>query len=254
MRFIYQKRMPFFDRVPGGYFALIGAIIFLMMLIISISLHSLTDSVDWRRHFVSNMGIGPNGANIAFSVGTFFQALLLYPLIIHAGQQLWMNPTQPKARLNNILLMLAFCISMVSIPGLMMVAFFSMAPTTIIPHAIGASLFFFGTILYGGAFWLSMEIQKKSTFIMRLLSITVIGFFIAFMGACGMIIVQYPEEYQLFMASPMDYTYRILGDTTDTKLEYIRIFEWLFILAMVGWCLYLSVYSAIIFRKKFNSS
>jgi len=53
------------------------------------------------------------------------------------------------------------------------------------------------------------------------------------------------------MENPTNYTFRILGDITDTKLQYIRITEWLFVLSMVGWCLYLSIYNCRIFPNKF---
>ena len=254
MAIVFKKKFPFFERFPGGYFAICGAIFFLIMFGISIALHSITDPVSWTRHFVSNMGIGLNGGGLAFSIGILGLSILLYPFIINLGQQLWMDetkePRHPKAHLNNLFLNVAFILAMVAIPGLMMIAFFSMAPATIVPHAIGASFFFLGTLLYGALFWNSLELNKKSSWLLRICSIMVLGFFICFICSTIVLVIQFPEESQLFMSNPTNYVVRILGDVTDTKLAYIRVFEWLFVLAMIVWCLSLGVLSVKLMENK----
>jgi hypothetical protein len=247
---LLTKEKPFFQRFTGGYFGLASVVVFCIMIPISIYLHSITVPIKITQHFVSNLGIGPNGSAIVFSIGLLIQALLLFPFILQISRQLWMKPTEKKAHINNTIVQISFVLAMISIPGLILVAFFSMGPATIIPHAIGAMLFFFGTIIYGGGFWIAIEIQKKAGFWLRLSSILVLIFFVCFQGASVALVFLYPEEFQIFMDNPAGYTLRILGDTADTKLAYIRLFEWLFVLSMVIWSFNLSLFSIVDLKEK----
>jgi hypothetical protein len=193
------------------------------------------------------MGVGSNGSALAFSIGNLILGIMVFPFIINLAQQLWI-PVQntdkiPRAHLLNRLNFVGLIIAIICIPGIIVVAFYSMAPETIVPHAIGAMMFFFGTILYGSAFTIIIELRKKSTFGLRISSCCVILFFLGFIAAGAALVIMYPEEFQIFMASPMSYIVRILGDSVDTKLATIRVFEWLFVLAMNVWCVNLSLFS-----------
>src|SRR5271157_2456174 len=250
MAAIFQKESKVFHKIPGGYFAIVGGFIFIALLLVAIVLYSLTVPINWFNQFVSNLGIGPNGSAIAFSIGTFIIAVCLYPLVLHAGQLLWMTPDQNRAKLNNRMVIIAFILAMFAIPGLILVAFFNMGPATILVHGIGATLFFVGTALYGGLFWLCIEIHKDSTFLLRICTLAVLGFFICFMGAVVILVAQNPSEMATFLASPSSYIIRILGDVTDTRLAWIRFFEWWFILAMVAWNLYLGYHAVKMAQKR----
>ncbi len=246
---IFEKESKFFQRVPGGYFAIFGGVFFSFALLVAVILHSLTEPVSMFQHFVSNMGIGPNGAPLAFSVGLLVIAACLYPLVIHASQLLWMDASQPRAKWNNRLVLLAFVIAMFAIPGMIIIAFFSMAPETILWHAVGAILFFGGTMMYGALYWICIELHKDATRLLRICTAVVFGFFAAFMGALVSLMMQYPEEFAAFLADPMAAISALLGNTTDTKLGWIRFFEWWLILSMVAWNFCLGVFAVQIARR-----
>ncbi len=250
MATIFAKEGKFFQRFPGGYFAIFGGLFFTGTLIVAIYLHSIDDPISWFRHFVSNLGIGHNGSPIAFSAGLLVIAACLYPLVFHSSQLLWMDASAPRAKWNNRLVLLAFLISMFAIPGMIIIAFFSMAPETILGHAIGAILFFGGTMMYGGLYWICIELHKDATRLLRICTAIVFGFFIAFMGALVNLMLQYPNEFAAFLADPMAAITAMLGNTTDTKLGWIRFFEWCLILSMVAWNFCLGVFSVQIARQK----
>ncbi len=129
-------------------------------------------------------------------------------------------------------------------------AFFSMAPDTIVMHALGAVLFFAGTILYGGIYWFCIELQKRSTLLLRVCTAIVFGFFIAFIGAAVSLMTQYPGELAKFLADPIAYAINLLGNTWDTTLGMIRFFEWCLILSMIAWNFNLGVFSVQVARRK----
>lgn len=251
---LMQTLEKFFQKWPVSHFGFIGTFIYLICFLISIILHSITIPVDWTKHFVSNMGIGPNNSPVAFSIGLIFLGIMIIPFFINLTQQLWI-PTEERvkyrhARIMNQLDFSAGLIAMISIPGLIVIAFCNMSPDTIVPHAIGAMLFFFGTVIYGSIYSIILDVRKKSHIGLRISFYLVIIFFLGFLAAGGALIIMHPEEFQLFMVSPMQYAVRILGDSTDTKLAIIRVFEWLYILAMNLWCINLSIASYKIAQNK----
>jgi hypothetical protein len=161
-----------------------------------------------------------------------------------------MIPDQPRATLNNRMVVASFVISLIAIPGLILLAFFNMGPTTIMIHAAGATMFFVGTVIMGGLFWLCIEMHKESTLVLRVCSLTVFAFFVCFIAAVVMLVVQNPAEMQAFLASPTGYIAQILGNSTSTKLAWIRFFEWWYILAMVAWNIYLGYHAVKIAHKR----
>ncbi len=240
---ILQRESKIFTKVPGGYFSIVCGIIFLAMLVIAIILHSLTIPVSLFTHFVSSMGIGPNGSAVALEVGLLALAFGLYPLVFHLCQLLWMDSSERKARLNNHLITFAFVMAMVCVPGLVMAALFTMAPATLTFHAIGAMLIFIGTIVFGGFFWISFEMHKQSSWALRVCSACVYVFFACMYGAIVNFVMQSPVEFQLFLANPGQTVVDLIGNTTDPELGLVRFFEWPFIVSMVLWSMNMGVRS-----------
>ena len=119
---LMQKLEKFFSKWPVSNFGYIGAMFYLFCFSISVILHSITIPVDWTKHFVSNMGVGPNNSPIAFSIGLLLLAITLIPFILNLTQQLWIPSedlaTYPHARLMNRLDLVAVVVAMISIPFL----------------------------------------------------------------------------------------------------------------------------------------
>ncbi len=249
---ILQRESKFFTKVPGGYFPIVCGIYFLASVIVAVILHSLTIPVSLFTHFVSSMGIGPNGSAIALNVGLLVLAFGLYPLIIHLCQLLWMDPSEKKACLNNRLLTFAFVLAMICVPGLIMTALFTMAPETLLFHGIGAMLIFVGTMLFGTIFWITLERHKQSSLALRVCTTCVFIFFGCMMGAMIALVVSNPMDFQALMANPGQYIIDLLGNMTDTKLDWVRFFEWFYIGSIVLWSISMGVRSISIahVRKK----
>jgi hypothetical protein len=247
---VINRESKFFTKRPGGYFILVCGIFFLVMVVTAVCLHSLTKPVNPFKYFVSSMGIGPNGSSIALNVGLLVLAFGLYPFIIHLCQLLWMESTEKRVRLNNFLIMFAFIMAMICLPGLIMAGIFTMAPATITLHGIGALLIFIGTMVFGNIFWISLEWHKKSSWMLRICSVCVFIFFACMIGAIMAILLLNPAETQLLLANPGQYIIDLLGNTTDTKLDFVRFFEWFYIISIVIWSLIMGVHSIKIAHER----
>jgi len=156
-----EKLKHLFHKWPLSYLGIFGCILYLSLFTISVVLYSKTASVNWTQLFVSNMGIGPNGAAFTFSLGLFVLGIMIYPFLINLAQQLWIPIEErakfPRAQFINRLDVIAFIISIICVPGLFLIAFYSMAIETIVPHAVGAMTFFFGTLIYGTLFYFILK-------------------------------------------------------------------------------------------------
>jgi len=216
-------------------------------------LHSLTEPVDLFHYFVSSMGIGPNGSAVALNVGLLVLALGLYPFIVHLCQLLWMDPSQEEARGNNRLIVVAFVVAMICLPGLLMTAFFTMAPATIVLHAIGAMLIFVGTVVFGSIFWILLERHKETSWLLRICTACGFIFFGCMVGAMILLVVQYPAEMQAFIANPGQFVVSVLGNMTDERLDWVRFFEWFYIVSIVTWSLVIGGHSIKLARGRNNS-
>jgi hypothetical protein len=247
MAAIFKQESKFFKKVPGGWISFAVGWFFVVMLIVAIILHSLTVPVNWFGHFVSNLGAGYNGSDQVFSVGLFIQAVGLIPFFLHLGQQLWMDPAQEKAHWNNRFVLIGFAIAIVAIVGMILVALFSMRVETILMHAMGAMMLFFGVVIMGLAFVIPIERQKRGNWWTRLSTIAVGVFFVAFMAAMMSLIMNNSTLINAFLEDPITSITTILGGNVPVELRvalgWVTFFEWWFILAMMAWNLVLSWYS-----------
>ncbi len=234
LAFISEKLDILFKKIKGGYFALIGGLFCILMILIASILHSLTIPINMFQFFVSNLTIGPNFSPIVFAIGTITCAVLLYPFVIYLCKLLWMDGEGKKVLLNKLALITAFISAMISIPGLIILSIFPMAASTLLAHAIGAMTFFIGSIIWAGMFLISFELNKKSSNLYRIFYSLIVIFFIAMFGSAAMMLASYPAELALLMADPLNYIVSMLGNFVDPRLNLIRFFEWLMVLSMLG--------------------
>ena len=234
MEKISEKFDTLFDKIKGGYFALIGGLFCVLMILIASILHSLTSPISMFGHFVSNLTIGPNFSPIVFGMGTITCAILLYPFIIYLCKLLWMDGEGKNVLLNKIALITAFIAAMISIPGLILLTIFPMAASTLVMHAIGAMTFFIGAIIWAGMFLISFELNEISSNLFRISYSLIVIFFFAMFGSAAVMLALYPAELTLLMADPLNYIVSMLGNFTDPRLYFVRFFEWLMILSMLA--------------------
>ena len=234
MAIISEKFDSLFEKIKGGYFALIGGLFCLSMILVASILHSITNPISMFTHFVSNLTIGPNFSPIVFGIGTITCAVLLYPFVIYLCKLLWMEGEGRKVLLNKIALITAFITAMIAIPGLILLTFFPMAGPTLVMHTIGAMVFFIGSIIWAGLFLFSFELNGKSSNLYRISYSLIVIFFFAMFGSAALMLALYPAETALLMADPLNYIVSMLGNYTDPRLYFVRFFEWLMILSMLG--------------------
>ncbi len=89
MESIGNKLDKFYKKIPGSYWAILGGIFGLLIIFISIFLHSLTEPISFFTHWVSHLGWGPNGSELVFRIGIIVTACLFIPYIICLTRILW---------------------------------------------------------------------------------------------------------------------------------------------------------------------
>ena len=114
-----EKIDNFYEKIHGGYFALIGAAIAIILYPIAIFLYILGDpSFSLYTHYISHLGVGPNGANIVFIIATILSAIFM--ILFHL---FFMRFLQLKGGSQN-LTWFAFMLGVISAFGLIVVAIF----------------------------------------------------------------------------------------------------------------------------------
>jgi hypothetical protein len=254
---ILKKESDVFKKVPGGYFGIVGGLVFIVMLVISIHLFAIDTPINMFDKFLSDLGangsdiflaIGNNGSNIVFAIGVWVITVCLYPLVIHMCQLLWMSPDQKKAKWNNFFLGAGFFIAIFTLPGGFILTIFDMDPLTIGMHVLGGEMFFVGILMFGGAIWFSMEFHKQSTWPLRICSLAVVAFVAGFVLSAAALPFLYPGEVEKFNADPTGYL--LAGGTESSHLIWLRFFEWLFVLAMIAWDVLLGYYAVKLAKKR----
>ncbi len=260
---IFGKKSKIFEKVAGGLFGVIGATAITVGFLICCVLYSLGDAqITTTMHFVSNLGIGENGSSLLFTISCFSMAIPTFPFILYVGQRSWMEDKKVKwAKLNNIVIIIGSIAGVIASIGGIMVGIFSMGylvlgviempDMMIFPHAIGAFMFFLGAAILGITHVVSMEIRKETSNILRLAFLIVLAMFVLFMASCIALPLVYPEEFDAFLNSPLDYILDMLADDTSTKLVYIRFFEWLYIFGLFA---FLILWSSFLLKTEKNIS
>ena len=134
--FISKSYIPLI-KLNYKYVLIIGMLSPVILILISISLYTLTEPFSIFTHYISDLGIGPNGSNIFFSLAMFFGgffmlliSLFLYQLILKVGA-------------DKIIVFICLISSFISVIGIVFVGVFPVVYMQEV-HNFFANMIFYG--------------------------------------------------------------------------------------------------------------
>ena len=152
----------FFEKINGSYFAFLTLICANLGILIGIILYTMVDpSYSLLSNFISDLSIGPNGSNIAYSITMFIMSLPLIPFQLYLVRFL-------QRRDSNILISwIALIFALISTSSIFLIGLFPMDPAQPLIYQIhivlAVVLFGTGSIayaLYGYLELVNPEITK----------------------------------------------------------------------------------------------
>ena len=140
-----EKLDRFYEKINGSYFGIAAFVISGIFLTISQMLYIAEDpSFSITTNFISDLGAGPNGADIAFSIGVIISGVFYIPFYIFLGRYL-------QKKDNNLnLLIKGMYGGLVSCIGFILVGVFPLDPDNKLLynlHIIAAGLYFYGLLI-----------------------------------------------------------------------------------------------------------
>ena len=149
---------------------MIGVFIPIFTIALSVYLYILGDSsFSFFTHYLSHLGIGPNGSNIVFNLGCMISGIVMVFFFLNLSVFLI------KKEVPRILVNLSFIAGFISSIGILMIGVFPGDGSQDI-HNFFASLFFLGGLAYCILYGIS-ELKAKSISKFQALSGFVVAFF-----------------------------------------------------------------------------
>jgi len=202
---IERKINLFLDRlylkIPGYIFGFIGLILYIFSTYLSLILYVIIDPTYSIYHnWISELGIGPNGANIIFCLGWIFSSGFLFFFNVNEIKSL-----KKKMKIKSRIYPLALY-NVIFTLGIFLVGFFP--ANLIVSHIIGASFYFLGGFLFFSYYGIIALFNRQ----VPRLNVVIVGF----ISTC----------FILFLLSP-EFTVQILelGITTTSAEWSIFISE-----------------------------
>ncbi len=127
-----------YERIIGSHIILIGAIVGFLSLIASIILYISADpTFSFMTHWISNLGIGPNGSSVLFNGAMIYAGIMIWLYSLFLARHLHKNGAL------KLLIIICFGCGMMLGIGLLLTGIFPME-LVFGMHNIAAGLFFFG--------------------------------------------------------------------------------------------------------------
>ncbi len=229
----------FFKKIPGYKFGILFSCTMLFTLLTSMILHSITDPISLKYHWVSNLGIGENGAAEAFAAGMIINSI--FGLFFNLSAHSLVLDTQK--RIVKIFNHLGFFFGVIGQLGAIAIVIFPYRnePLIIDIHIIAAFAGFFPTAFMGLCYSLAYKIEKKIT---PLLNIILLGF-IALLLIFPFVFSDVVASLVFVDAKNMfSLTYRefiTIMSSMDRDIWPIRMLEWISMFYIVIWAFFTSL-------------
>ncbi|MFX1288260.1 MAG: DUF998 domain-containing protein [Promethearchaeota archaeon] len=194
-----KQNEKIFSNVIVSHIVVIGALIGFLTAIAAIILYVLADpTFSFITHWVSHLGVGPNGSSIVFNGGMVYSGIISWIYSLYFAGYL-----HKKGALKILIIVSSGCGIILGI-GLLLIGIFPLELIFGI-HNIAAGLFFYGgmfsCILYGITAYLTPSVSKLQS---------IIGFSIAMIFLLYIIINSLPisisfkmvAEWSVFFAIP----------------------------------------------------
>ncbi len=226
-----KKLEPVFKKVNGGYFGITGAIASAIFIGIAAILFFTIEPFTIYSHWISNLGGAVTnagapspGANIVFSVGLIVTAVLVTFFVIDLTNKLFAGDQKAK-----FLVVIFIAAGILSLVGILGVAFFDMKSSSFI-HIISATAFFFGGL--GLMLFFGLACFFNSGF-SRLQGV----FSLAMAGIGSIFLLQFVP---LLLAGENLFVFIVSASSTYDNL---RFWEWIWLFSFLAWILETGIYS-----------
>ncbi len=223
------KNATDFKNRPSAALGIFGGLQGVFVIALSSILHYMIQPFTFASHWVSNMGIGPNGSAFVFNYGLMISASLMGMFIIALTVKLW---GYQKKGVKSMAL-IGGANGMAAVIGIFILTINPMNGNIIL-HAIGAYMYFTNSIIFFVFATLAMhyagfgkKLHEITTVILLVINITNIPVqFIAIKFSL------YPD----LAASELTFAQfaSILG-SMDPALGLVRIFEWMSLIGFFVW-------------------
>ena len=217
------KLEEFFEKYPGGYFAILTAIAGGLTVMISSILYYIGEPFTFSSHWISHLGAGPNGSGLVFTIGFIITSIFAVPFLIYLN--LYMREGMEGHKL---LMAESFIASMIAIAGLIVNAIWNMGDDPYL-HITGSTTFFFGgffmVVFYCIWMFLSSKIPTKQAAVGLIVACIFAAFLISFLPTFG--------TEDLF----------ILLTSTDPIAGVTRFIEWIVFFAIIAWFFEMGIYT-----------
>ncbi|MFX0139746.1 MAG: hypothetical protein ACFFDN_39265 [Candidatus Hodarchaeota archaeon] len=227
---ITERFDPIFDKVNVGYFGILVAITGVATISIASFLYSMVESFTIFSHWISNLGgawtnlyQSPNGSNIVFSVGLIILCIITIPFIVYLVKIF------VSRDLNSLSLFFAIGSGLITLIGLIGVAFFDLKTQPVI-HTFSAAAFFGGGLLMVFFFSLAMLSDLEISKIHPLFGLIVVGTGLIFLITFLPHLLQGADLIGLIVS-------------TETKMALSRFWEWIYVFALFAWIFDMGVYT-----------
>ncbi|MFX1277068.1 MAG: DUF998 domain-containing protein [Promethearchaeota archaeon] len=165
-----------YEKIPGDIFGFIGIILFIISTLTAVILYlNINPNYSIFQNFISDLGVGPNGANIVFNTGWIISSGIILFFHVFEIQKLKKKVNQKKIiklmALSNVALTL----------GIFLVGIF---PENLrIYHVIAAIFYFLGGLtffsLYGLISYLNNKVPRSHAFLACIMCIFYLLFFLS---------------------------------------------------------------------------
>lgn len=222
----------FFDKVPGSYFGLASGLLSLLVLVLAALLHSITEPITPFSHFISSLGVGPNGARLVFSVGIPLSGVVAIPYFVYLSRFLWSKSEEGGAGKNTIVLT-GLLSAIATVAGLLMLCIFDLNHDKLSLHALGSAIFFSGAVGTVVLYTIATVMVSKWSRPQVAMGVTVIV-------VC------------LLMAGSAALSDASAESLTETSPEHkaARFFQWLSVITIDAWLIVMSLHTLRLDRVK----
>lgn len=196
----HKYLIKFYRKCPGYLFGIFGVFLGGGSILIAFLLYLSADSsYSISTHYISDLGIGPNGANLCFAIG-----LPLYGSIIFF-YHLYEIHKSSNLKNNKILLIpIWFGLISYSMGGILAGLF----PVNLLMHSVAAFLYFMGSIVYYSILIISTLLKNKKSLLFSIL--------------CGTILIVYCLFASISIVSQL--VPEILNFISITFCEWLTLF------------------------------
>jgi len=215
----------------NGYLGITAALIGTIMVIIASILHATAGPFSFFTHWISNLGVGPNGSMYVFNIGLVITVFSFTPFMIYMIKFALNELKSDSTLFKRFSVIATIILSILTLLGLFLVALFPMWPETIIMHFIAAMMFFLGSMFWTVSFTITLFLFRKISIVQITATVVAVVIVAIFLGNIVFLAttVGIPTDLAAFIS------------TSGTPL-WVRFWEWMYLFAILAYVFLTSIY------------